>query len=451
MAHFEDFAPNGMNSIFLTAGFVFVSYGGLLKIATLAEEIKTPKRTIPLALFASLLVVVVIYCLMLVVTVGVLPAEQLKGSLTPIADAAKVFMGTPGYHLLTAAALLAFISTANAGIMSASRYPLALAKDRLLPSFIGRISSRFQTPWVAILITTIVIGISMVLQLETLVKAASTVVILSYILTNVSVIILRESHIQNYRPSFKAPLYPWVQLVSIFCFSLLILDMGRDVHLISFGLVMAGVLFYFLYGHRNSSNEYALLHLVARITNKEVQESSYMLEDELKNIIHTRDDVSLDRFDRIIDTAVVFDFEEKLTVDEFFKAIAPRIAESIGETEDIIYRNLHEREAESSTAITPFTAIPHLIVDGNGHFNLVLARAQKGVVFSEGRSNVQSIFVLYGSRDQRLFHLQALASIAQTILNPQFQKRWIRARSEQGLKDVILLSERKRIAEPDEP
>jgi mannitol/fructose-specific phosphotransferase system IIA component (Ntr-type) len=78
---------------------------------------------------------------------------------------------------------------------------------------------------------------------------------------------------------------------------------------------------------------------------------------------------------------------------------------------------------------------------------MILVRACKGITFSKSRDAVKSIFVLYGTRDERLFHLQALASIAQTILNPKFEERWLAAPTDQGIKDVIILSERRRIKE----
>jgi mannitol/fructose-specific phosphotransferase system IIA component (Ntr-type) len=223
--------------------------------------------------------------------------------------------------------------------------------------------------------------------------------------------------------------------------------MGRDVLLISFALVMVGIIFYFLYGHKNSDREYALLHLIARITDKEVEESSHMLEGELRNIIHSRDDVLLDRFDRIIHKAHVMDIEESMNVDEFFSLIAAKVSPFVELSKEEVRKKLFEREGESSTAITPFTAIPHLIIEGKGLFDLVLVRARKGIVFSDKSDAVKSIFVLCGSRDQRLFHLQALASIAQTILNPEFETRWMDAKSEEALRDIILLSERRRILE----
>ncbi|MBN2019721.1 MAG: amino acid permease, partial [Sedimentisphaerales bacterium] len=112
------FAPHGLGGIFFTTGFVFVSYTGLLKIASVAEEIKNPARNIPLGMIVSLLVTSIFYTFMVFITTGVLESDELSRSLTPISDAAAVFMGTPGKIALGIAAILAFLSTANAGIMT---------------------------------------------------------------------------------------------------------------------------------------------------------------------------------------------------------------------------------------------------------------------------------------------------------------------------------------------
>ncbi len=80
------------------------------------------------------------------VTTGVLSGDKLNFSLTPISDGAAVFMGGWGKIILGIAAILAFVSTANAGIMSASRYPLALGRDGLLPSFLGRLTKDSKHP-----------------------------------------------------------------------------------------------------------------------------------------------------------------------------------------------------------------------------------------------------------------------------------------------------------------
>jgi basic amino acid/polyamine antiporter, APA family len=82
--HFHPFAPKGINRTIATAGFVFISYGGLLKISSVAEEIRNPSKNIPLGMMFSLISVIILYILMVFVTIGTLDAEVFKASLTPI-------------------------------------------------------------------------------------------------------------------------------------------------------------------------------------------------------------------------------------------------------------------------------------------------------------------------------------------------------------------------------
>ncbi|MFO8062182.1 MAG: APC family permease, partial [bacterium] len=232
---------HGFNSMLTTAGFVFISFGGLINVASISEEVADPKRNIPRGIIFSVILVMILYTFILIVTVGVMNPGTLAGSLTPIADAAKNVWNQPGFIIVTIASLLAFVTTANAGILSASRYPLALSRDNLLPTIVSRVNKRFHTPVISIVLTGTFIIASMLLKLEVLIKVASTIVILSYILSNLSIIILRESKLENYRPSFKAPLYPWIQIISITAFILLIVDMGLTIILISLGTILIGI------------------------------------------------------------------------------------------------------------------------------------------------------------------------------------------------------------------
>lgn len=104
---------------------------------------------------------------------------------------------------------MAFISTANAGIMTASRYPLGMSRDKLLPVNFRKISSKFKTPYFSILFTgAFMILAILFLRLELLVKMASSVLILLYIFANLTLILFRESKILSYKPKFRAPFYP---------------------------------------------------------------------------------------------------------------------------------------------------------------------------------------------------------------------------------------------------
>ncbi|MFC1771416.1 APC family permease, partial [Candidatus Margulisiibacteriota bacterium] len=259
LQHFEIFTPHGTNAIFSTAAFVFVSFGGLLKISSVAEEISNPKKNIPLGLFSALIVTTLLYTFVTFILVGTFPASDLANSLTPMTTSAKQLFGYPGYIIITIAAIFAFITTIIAGIMSASRYPFALSKDNLFPSFIGRVSKKFKTPIFSIIITSGLIMFSLFLGLEHLVKAASTIMLSSYILSNLAVIILRESKIYNYKPSFKTPFYPWLQLFCIIIFVTLIVDLGYESIEISLFFVFLSIIIYFIYGSKKNKITYALL------------------------------------------------------------------------------------------------------------------------------------------------------------------------------------------------
>ena len=436
------FAPKGFSAILSTAGFVFVSYGGLLKIASLAEEVKNPGKTIPLGMILSHLIVTLLYMIVVFVTTGVLSGDKLDYSLTPISDGAAVFMGGWGKIFFGIAAILAFVSTANAGIMSASRYPLALGRDGLLPEFLGSVNQRFKTPHFAILITGLFMIVVLFLRLTILVKVASTVLILTYMFSCLSVIIMRESHLQNYQPIFRAPLYPWIQIIGLIGFGFLLFEMGREALLISVIFIVGGLFIYWFYGRIRTSQEYALLHLIERITAKEL--TTHSLETELKEIIRERDEIVKDRFDHIIEESPVLDINQAIKLEEFFRLVAESMSDRLDIKADVLFQSLINRERENTTVLNPDLAVPHIIIDGEHKFDILLARCKQGILFSKKAPKVHSVFVLVGTRDERNFHLRALASIAQIVQEFSFERKWMKAKNKETLRDIVLLGKRRR-------
>jgi mannitol/fructose-specific phosphotransferase system IIA component (Ntr-type) len=328
--------------------------------------------------------------------------------------------------------------------MAASRYLLALSRDRLLPSPLSRVSRRFRTPHVALVFTGAVIMLSLFIELDVLVKAASTVLILTYILSCLSVVVLRESGLQNYRPAFKAPLYPWLQIGGILGFGFVLFEMGVPAYLISAGLVLAGFLCFWFYGRKRVTQESALLHLIERVTETDKELVSGMLEAELKDIIQERDEIVKDRFDKLIEGCAVLDVEGPLKADEFFERAAERLADRVGMGAAKLATALKRREAQGSTTVNARLAVPHVIIEGKETFEILMARARDGVHFCEAAPEVRVIFVLVGSPDERNLYISSLAAIAQIAGNAKFCERWLRAEGSQGLKDVVLLGERAR-------
>ena len=192
----------------------------------------------------------------------------------------------------------------------------------------------------------------------------------------------------------------------------------------------------------DTNREVELLHLVERITPTELTTRS--LATEVKEIIREKDDIPKNRFDKLIEESVVMDIDRAITLEEFLTSVADTMSAKLNKTPEILFKLLMDREKEGSTAIGPGLAIPHIIIDGEQTFSILLARCRKGITFSESAPMVQAVFVLAGTRDERNFHLRALSTIAEIVQDPRFEKRWLRAKSEKALRDVVLLRMGKR-------
>ncbi|MBN2564468.1 MAG: PTS sugar transporter subunit IIA, partial [Candidatus Eisenbacteria bacterium] len=204
----------------------------------------------------------------------------------------------------------------------------------------------------------------------------------------------------------------------------------------------AGFCVYWFYGRTRPGIESALLHVVRRIAARELIAGS--LDAELKQIIRERDGIVRDRFDAMIEDGAVLDIAKRMSCDEFFDLAAKTMSPRIGVSAHALVDALRARERESSTVLAPGLAIPHVIIDGEGAFDILLARSRGGIDFSGGTSPVHIAFVLVGTRDERTLHLQALSAIAQVVQSPGFEKRWMAATTEQELRDIVLLAERRR-------
>ncbi len=437
------FSYEGIHRVIGTASLIFVSFGGLLKATTVAEEVKDAGSNITKGMITSIMTIIVLYVLILIITVGNIDGQLLAGSLSPISDTAKKIFGTWGFYVIDFAALLAFFTTANAGIMAASRYPMALSRDGLVPPFMGKVNKRSKTPVNSIIFTGIFIMLSLMLPLELLAKTASAVILMAYILTSLCVVILRESNVENYRPVFKAPLYPWLQISCVVIFDYFMFSLGWKVLKINLFFIVLSTMVYFLYGKKRTSSEYALLHLLLRIT--ENLRLTHGLEEELRDIIHERDEVELDEFDRMIKNSRILDLKGPLTLDELFVIEARNLTHVVKKSEKELIELFNDREREASTALTEFTAIPHIVVDEKDLFYLMVVRCREGIRFNEKKKSVKAVFLFISSPTLRKTHLRTLASIASLTREESYEKEWMNAKNENYLRDMILLSKRKRI------
>ncbi len=450
--NFDHLFKKGWGNILATAGLVFISFGGLTKACAVAEEVRHPDRNVPRAMFLAFFIVSILYIASTIVLVGVVPAEQIANpatgyvNLTPLSTAAKLFGGHIPMILISAAAILAFVTTGNGGILAAARSPLAMARDGILPASLCRLNRR-GAPQAAVLLTGgFMAAMILLLDIADLVKVASTLMLIMFLLECLAVVIMRSSGLQNYRPRFRCPGYPYVPLFGIGIYAVLIYELIAKLGVVPLittaGFLLGGVGWYFLYVRRSTSRESALLYLVKQALHRDLYHAG--LDEELRAIATERDEITHDRFDYLVADAVVLDIDGPADYKDVFAQVADELAERVEMTPADLREAFLQREADSSTQIMPRLAIPHIIIPGHHVFEIALVRCRDGITFKAGDEGVNMAFFLVGSADERNYHLRALMAIASIVEEHQFHDRWLAAPSVQHLRDLILLAKRQR-------
>jgi chromate transporter len=162
--------------------------------------------------------------------------------------------------------------------------------------------------------------------------------------------------------------------------------------------------------------------------------------EDMMDIVRRRDLMVKDRFDQVIRECAVLELPHSVSADEFFDLAAAKLAKKLDINATTLASALKKREAEGSTVLNPWLALPHAIIEGEGAFAMLIARAHEGVRFSDQASSVKTIFVLAGSMDERDFYMCSLAAIGQMAGKAEFFEHWFQAKGPQGLKEVVLLA-----------
>ena len=391
----EPFFADGTGGLISVVGLVFVSYGGLTKVASAAEEINDPSRNIPLGMGLSLLVSTALYTLGVLVAVAVVPPSLLHDDLAPIYSAAEDVMPTAGAVLVVVAALAAFSSATNAGILAAARYPLAMSRDRLVGERLGRLN-RFNTPAWGVAVTGAgMAAVVLALDVAAIAKVASAFVLLTLALVNSAVLVLRASRIASYAPGFTAPLFPYLQLAAIAIDLYLIVELGPVALLLTGASVVLGVLWYVFYGRTRSMHGGAIYHVFER-WGRLVDRG---LDRELSAAVQSHGVRSGDEYPGLIARAAVVSIPEGTDINE----AAVRASEVLSTQTKVDVATVTDRFLESGSLwIQPSeqhpTATPVAFFDTDDDY-LVIVRAAGGI----------RIPAAWGGRDEQVKALFFLA------------------------------------------
>lgn len=437
------FMPYGSEPILSTAAFLFISYIGLTKVASMAEEVKEPERNIPLGMLLSLFSVMLIYGLVVWVVVGVVPPEELHKSLTPVSMAAQRTVGPWGAHLISLAASLAFATTANAGILSSSRYLLAMSRDKVIPETMSKLS-RFNTPTNGILLSSmVIILIILATGLEQIAKLASTFQLLVFGMVNVAVIVMRESGIKSYDPGFKIPLYPYMPVAGIMISAILIPEMGLMANVFAMGLIGLGVLWHNLYSRHRVTRIGAVAQMAQRLGERLLsQDATAMgLKEELREILTEKGLRRGDPYGKVVHNALYHHITVVENSEDVLRHGAQVLAKMSGVSHDLILGALLQRNQLGETPADAGVALPHVLLDEVDEFYMMIGKSEKGIEFPGSKEPIHAVFILLGSRSDPAQHLRILAEIARRrAMDNNFIEKWIRAESIEEMK-LLLLNE----------
>ena len=438
-----DVEPQALMS---TTGLVYISYVGMTKVASLSEEVKNPERNLPLGVMLALGTAVVVYALGTTVMVGVVPMEKLAGNLAPVLTAARATLGTAGGVIVTVAALFAFLSVANAGTLSASRYPLAMSRDHIVPSAFGRMA-RNGAPYLSLIVTVGTISaIILLLDPTKIAKLASAFQLLMFALVCAAVVVMRESRIPSYDPGYRSPGYPWMQLAGIAIPLFLIYEMGVLPSLFSLGMIAVATIWYFAYARHHVAREGAIYHVFERLG----QRRHEGLDSELRGIMKEKGLRAGDPFDEIVARSLVVDLPDQTTFEDVVTIAADHFASLSPYPSEEFHRRFLEGNRIGATPVARGIALPHLHVDGLEHSEMVLVRAQKGVEVRvvepvsghEHAETVTAVFFLVSPEGDPAQHLRILARIAGRVEESSFADQWRDAQDCQQLKEALLLDDR---------
>lgn len=441
------FMSAGFGGLLGTVGFVFVSYAGLTKIASVSEEVVNPGRNIPLGMVLSIISTTIIYVIGIGMMSALLPTDTFQSSLTPVADAAGTALGflpgELGVILIVTSAVAAFASTGNAGILAASRYPLAMGRDHLLPRRFAKLTDR-GTPLFSILVTVaLMIFAIMFLDESAIAKVASSFQLIIFMLVNLAVVVMRESRIDYYDPVYRSPFYPYVQIFGIAASLFLLSYIGADALALTLVVVIASALWYIYYGSKRVQRHGALFHWLSRLGERRYDG----IEHELRQIMQEKGLRSDDPFTEVIARASVIDVEDEVTLEDvaveavqLFSQVDPNLL-----TDGI--QPFIDSIKEGVTIVAGRAALPNARLASATHTEMVLVRSKKGIVVDYDangetvRTTLPAAFFVVSSLEQTGQHLRLMAELAHQVEESQFVQDWLAADDWHEMKEILLHSE----------
>jgi basic amino acid/polyamine antiporter, APA family len=213
--------------IFLGAFLAFYAYIGFEDMVNVAEEVKSPRKTVPRGIILTIIIATFFYMLVALIAVLAVPIGQLAGSDAPLAIIYQQSTGNKPV-IISLIGMFAITNGILIQIIMASRILYGMSKEGWLPSILGRVHPWTRTP---IISSTLVAGIILLLAaslpLESLAKATSYIVLIVFTLVNMALILIKR---RDPRPK-GVTLFPlWLPVSGLLlCLSLIAVEIYANI------------------------------------------------------------------------------------------------------------------------------------------------------------------------------------------------------------------------------
>ena len=250
----SDFTPFGLSGITSAAGIIFFSYIGLDAVSTAGEEVRNPRRTLPLAILIALTVVTTLYIAVALVAVAAQPVEDFEGQEAGLAAILEDVTGSEWpATVLAAGAVISIFSVTLVTLYGQTRILFAMGRDGMVPPLFHRLNPRTLTP----VPTTIIVALAVsllagVLPIDFLAEMTSIGTLVAFLVVSVGVMVLRRTAPDLPR-GFRVPLYPLTPILSIAGCIWIIQDLRPVTIYVFFAWATVALAWYFLYGRRHSA------------------------------------------------------------------------------------------------------------------------------------------------------------------------------------------------------
>lgn len=197
--------PEGLSGVFKASALAFFAYIGFEEIVKLSEEAEHPEKNVPKALFSASIIVIIMYMLVAVCAVSILSYEELGKSDSPLAAIAEIGYGATGILIISIIALFATSNTILSNMLGSSRVLLNMSRETKALKVFSKVSEKSKTPVSALILILIVMGaFTLIGNIETIARIANIFIFITFIVVNISVIVLRFKEKDVKRP-FRIP------------------------------------------------------------------------------------------------------------------------------------------------------------------------------------------------------------------------------------------------------